>query len=105
MKVAIVASHGVWVDHLESFLPEQITAILAGGGAEMDACVQRYARREGLPPVFRTIGAMVPTLCGCATNNWRREAICCWLFGMDVPATPATRSKITFVWGTPSVFI
>ncbi len=48
MKVAIVASHGVWVDHLESFLPEQITAILAGGGAEMDACVQRYARREGL---------------------------------------------------------
>lgn len=48
MKVAVIGSRGLHVDHLEDYLPEGVTEIVSGGARGIDACAKDYALRHGL---------------------------------------------------------
>ena len=48
MKVAVVGSRGLQVDHLEDYLPEGVTEIVSGGARGVDTCAKSYALEHGL---------------------------------------------------------
>lgn len=48
MKVAVVGSRGLRVDHLETYLPENTTEIVSGGALGVDTCARAYALQHGL---------------------------------------------------------
>lgn len=48
MKVAVIGSRGLHVDHLEDYLPKGVTEIVSGGARGIDACAKDYALRHGL---------------------------------------------------------
>ena len=48
MKIAVIGSRGLQVDHLEDYLPEGTTEIVSGGARGIDACAKDYALRHGL---------------------------------------------------------
>ena len=48
MKVAVIGSRGLYVDHLEDYLPEGVTEIVSGGAKGIDTCAKDYALRHGL---------------------------------------------------------
>ena len=48
MRVAVIGSRGLHVDHLEDYLPEGVTEIVSGGARGIDACAKDYALRHGL---------------------------------------------------------
>ena len=48
MKVAVIGSRGLRVEHLEDYLPEGVTEIVSGGAKGVDACARDYALRHGL---------------------------------------------------------
>ena len=48
MKVAVIGSRGLQVDHLENYLPEGVTEIVSGGARGVDTCAKNYALRHGL---------------------------------------------------------
>ena len=48
MRVAVIGSRGLHVDHLEDYLPEGTTEIVSGGARGVDSCARKYALRHGL---------------------------------------------------------
>lgn len=65
MKVAVIGSRGLHVDHLEDYLPEGVTEIVSGGARGIDACAKDYALRHGLKlteflPEYEKYGRGVP---------------------------------------------
>ena len=48
MKVAVIGSRGLQVDHLEDYLPEGVTEIVSGGARGVDTYARNYALRHGL---------------------------------------------------------
>ena len=48
MRVAVIGSRGLRVDHLEDYLPEGVTEIVSGGARGIDACAKNYALEHGL---------------------------------------------------------
>ena len=48
MKVAVIGSRGLQVDHLEDYLPEGVTEIVSGGARGVDTSARNYALRHGL---------------------------------------------------------
>lgn len=48
MKVAVIGSRGLHVDHLEDYLPAGVTEIVSGGARGVDACARGYALAHGL---------------------------------------------------------
>ena len=48
MKIAVVGSRNLVVDHLELYLPEQVTEIVSGGAKGVDTCAKEYAKANGL---------------------------------------------------------
>ena len=48
MKVAVIGSRGLRVDHLENYLPEGTTEIVSGGARGIDTCARNYAQQHGL---------------------------------------------------------
>ncbi len=48
MKVAVIGSRGLQVEHLENYLPKDTTEIVSGGARGVDACARDYALRHGL---------------------------------------------------------
>ena len=47
MKIAVVGSRSITVDHLDEYLSD-CTEIVSGGAKGVDACAAEYARRNGL---------------------------------------------------------
>ena len=43
MKVAVIGSRGLQVEHLEDYLPAGVTEIVSGGARGVDACAKSYA--------------------------------------------------------------
>ena len=43
MRVAVVGSRGLKVEHLENYLPEGVTEIVSGGARGVDTCAREYA--------------------------------------------------------------
>ena len=48
MKVAVIGSRGLQVDHLEDYLPDGVTEIVSGGARGVDTCAKNYALAHGL---------------------------------------------------------
>ena len=48
MRVAVIGSRGLQVDHLEDYLPEGVTEIVSGGAKGIDTCAKDYALRQGV---------------------------------------------------------
>lgn len=48
MKVAVIGSRGLCVEHLEDYLPKDTTEIISGGARGVDASAKEYAQRHGL---------------------------------------------------------
>ncbi len=48
MRVAVIGSRGLRVDHLEDYLPEDVTEIVSGGARGIDTCAKNYALAHGL---------------------------------------------------------
>ena len=48
MKVAVIGSRGLQVNHLEDYLPDDVTEIVSGGARGIDTCAKSYALRHGL---------------------------------------------------------
>lgn len=48
MRVAVIGSRGLQVNHLENYLPEGVTEIVSGGAKGIDACAKNYALLHGL---------------------------------------------------------
>lgn len=65
MKLAVVGSRTLTVEHLERFLPEGVTEIVSGGALGIDRCAAAYAAAHGLPiteflPDYRRFGRGAP---------------------------------------------
>ena len=48
MRVAVIGSRGLQIDHLEDYLPDDVTEIVSGGAKGVDTCARNYALRHGL---------------------------------------------------------
>ena len=48
MKVAVIGSRGLQVEHLENYLPEGVTEIVSGGSRGIDTCAKNYALAHDL---------------------------------------------------------
>ena len=48
MKVAVIGSRGLQVNHLEDYLPEDTTEIVSGGAHGIDTCAKNYALQHDL---------------------------------------------------------
>lgn len=48
MRVAVIGSRSLRVEHLEKYLPEEVTEIVSGGAKGVDASAREYALRNGL---------------------------------------------------------
>lgn len=48
MKVAVIGSRELQINHLEDYLPDHVTEIVSGGARGIDTCAKSYALRHGL---------------------------------------------------------
>ena len=48
MKIAIIGSRNLHVDHLEDYIPKECTEIVSGGASGIDTCARQFAERNGL---------------------------------------------------------
>ena len=48
MKVAVIGSRGLHVDHLGDYLPAGVTEIVSGGARGIDTCAKNYALTHSL---------------------------------------------------------
>ena len=48
MKVAVIGSRNLFVDILESYLPDETKEIVSGGANGIDTCARNYALEHGL---------------------------------------------------------
>jgi len=65
MRGAVIGSRSLRVDHLENYLPEDVTEIVSGGARGIDACAQEYALARGLKltevlPKYEKYGRSAP---------------------------------------------
>ena len=67
MKVAIVGSRELFAEHLERFLPDDVTEIVSGGARGIDSCARNYALEHHLPlkeflPEYEKYGRKAPLI-------------------------------------------
>lgn len=67
MKVAVIGSRKVFVNHLERYLPPQTTELVSGGAYGVDSCAKAYAMATGIPikeflPDYETYGRRAPII-------------------------------------------
>lgn len=62
MKIAIIGSRNLIIDHLEDYIPKECTEIVSGGAKGIDACAAAYAQKKRvaanrifprLPPLWK----------------------------------------------------
>jgi hypothetical protein len=48
VKVAVIGSRNLQVEHLEAFIPPDATEIVSGGAKGIDACAREFALENGI---------------------------------------------------------
>mgnify|MGYP000385194876 CR=1 FL=1 len=87
MRVAVIGSRGLYVRHLEKYLPEETTEIVSGGAKGIDRCAREYALAHHIKlteflPEYDKYGRAAPlkrNLTIIQMPMW------CWHFGMALP--------------------
>ena len=49
MKLAIIGSRNLIIEHLEDYLPDNVTEIVSGGAKGIDRLAAEYAKKHQLP--------------------------------------------------------
>lgn len=65
MRIAIVGSRNLRIDHMEDFLPKQVTEIISGGAIGIDLCAKRFAMERNIKlteflPDYKRYGKCAP---------------------------------------------
>lgn len=65
MRVAVIGSRGLNINHLEEYLPPDTEEIISGGAKGIDACARAYARANGIKlteflPEYHKYGRSAP---------------------------------------------
>ena len=48
MKIAVIGSRNITLDHIEDYIPKQATVLISGGATGVDSCVRSYALKMGI---------------------------------------------------------
>lgn len=65
MKVAVIGSRNLQVEHLEAFLPAKATEIVSGGAKGIDTCAKEFALQNNMKlteflPEYEKYGRTAP---------------------------------------------
>lgn len=83
MKVAIVGSRSIQVEHLSRYLPQDITEIVSGGAKGVDTCAREYALTHHLKlteflPDYEKYGRIAPLKRNIAIIEYADEVLAFW---------------------------
>lgn len=83
MKVAVIGSRGLSVNHLENYLPEGTTEIVSGGAKGIDACARAYALANGLKlteflPDYNAFGRRAPLVRNLEIIDYADQVLAFW---------------------------
>ena len=83
MKVAIIGSRMLNVEHLESYLPANTTEIVSGGAKGIDTCVRIFAQKHHLLlteffPEYHLYGRRAPLVRNNKIIDYCDEVIAFW---------------------------
>ncbi len=83
MKIAVIGSRNLTVQHLEFYLPEGITELVSGGARGIDSCAREYARQKGMKlteffPNYSLYGRSAPLVRNDLIIDYADEVIAFW---------------------------
>ena len=83
MKVAVIGSRGLTVDHLERYLPEGTTEIVSGGAAGVDTSAKKYAQANGIKlteflPDYKSYGRRAPLVRNLEIIDYADQVLAFW---------------------------
>ena len=83
MKIAIIGSRKITVEHLETYLPENISEIVSGGARGVDGCAKEYALTHGIAytqflPDYARYGGGAPIIRNRQIVDHADEVIAFW---------------------------
>ncbi len=67
MKVAVIGSRNLHVEHLGAFLPAKTTEIVSGGAKGIDTCAKEFALQKSIKlteflPEYEKYGRIAPLI-------------------------------------------
>lgn len=83
MRVAVIGSREMEIEHLEEYLPENVTEIVSGGARGIDACARKYALENGLKlkeflPEYNQYGKAAPLKRNLQIIDYADQVIAFW---------------------------
>lgn len=83
MKVAVIGSRGLTVEHLERYLPEGTTEIVSGGARGIDRCAREHALAHGIKlteflPDYETLGRRAPLVRNLEIIDYADQVVAFW---------------------------
>ena len=83
MKVAVVGSRELFVEHLERFLPDDVTEIVSGGARGIDGCARNYALEHHLQlkeflPEYEKYGRKAPLIRSISIIEYAEQVLVFW---------------------------
>lgn len=83
MKIAVIGSRNLNVEHLENFIPDDVEEIVSGGAIGVDASVREYARRNGKKlteffPDYKKYGKTAPLYRNLQIIKYADEVVAFW---------------------------
>lgn len=83
MKIAVIGSRNLNVEHLERFIPDDVEEIVSGGAIGVDASAREYARRNGKKlteffPDYKKYGKTAPLYRNLQIIKYADEVVAFW---------------------------
>lgn len=83
MKIAVIGSRNLNVEHLERFIPDDVEEIVSGGAIGVDASAREYARRNGKKlteffPDYKKYGKSAPLYRNLQIIKYADEVVAFW---------------------------
>lgn len=83
MKIAVIGSRNLNVEHLENFIPDDVEEIVSGGAIGVDASAREYARRNGKKlteffPDYKKYGKSAPLYRNLQIIKYADEVVAFW---------------------------
>ena len=83
MKLAIIGSRNLIIEHLEDYLPDNVTEIVSGGAKGIDRLAAEYAKKHPLPlteflPDYARYGRGAPFIRNRQIAEYANEVLAFW---------------------------